>query len=251
MILADIVAGIPDLSSWNYADKITFFCWHMHTHKDVDHFSARDIRNCFDELNLQPPSSVQPFLTAMLHRKPPRLLRSRNGYALERRVRQEFDAKYGQRESSIAVDRMLSDLPNKVTGIDERVFLQEAITCFRHKAFRATIVMAWNLAYDHFLRWIFNDPVRLSAFNVKIAPCFPRAEVTSIRSFDDFARLREDQVLTVANSAKVIDPNLYREMKEKLTKRNTFAHPSKLVASQVTAEACLTDLVQSVILQLP
>jgi hypothetical protein len=42
----------------------------------------------------------------------------------------------------------------KISDEAERLFLTEAISCLRAKAFRATIVMTWNLAYDHLLNWI-------------------------------------------------------------------------------------------------
>ena len=53
----------------------------------------------------------------------------------------------------------------------ERLFLSEAIKCYNVKAFRAAIIMAWNLAYDRLLHWIIADQQRLVAFNSRIVTC--------------------------------------------------------------------------------
>ena len=73
---------------------------------------------------------------------------------------------FGLRTPTIAVDAMLQNLPGRISDEAERLFLSEAIVCFRNKAFRATIVMTWNLAYDHLLTWIVGN--HLAAFNAAI-----------------------------------------------------------------------------------
>ncbi len=186
----------------------------------------------------------------MTRSKPKQLLKTAKGYALERRLKEAFDTAFGQREATIVVDKMLSELPSKVPGIEERAFLNETLTCFRHQAFRAAIVMAWNLAYDHFLHWVFDDPTRLAAFNARLPITFANAEVKVINGIDDFSHLREDQVLTVAKKASLLGTSLHKVMKEKLDRRNAVAHPSGIVVAQVTAEDCIKDLVENVVLKL-
>jgi hypothetical protein len=48
----------------------------------------------------------------------------------------------------------LLELPAKIPDLAERSFLDEGLRCLRCKAFRASIVMTWNLAYDHLCRYI-------------------------------------------------------------------------------------------------
>jgi hypothetical protein len=79
------------------------------------------------------------------------LLHDKEGYRLEHATRLKLDAKYGRHETTIAVSNLLKELPGKISGQAEKLFLSEAITCYHHRAFRAAIVMAWNLAYDHLL----------------------------------------------------------------------------------------------------
>jgi hypothetical protein len=85
----------------------------------------------------------------MLSRKPKEVLRDPRGYLLETRIREPLEARFGQRAATTQVDKLLAELPTRIPNLVERDFLKEALICFRHKAFRAAIVMTWNLAYDH------------------------------------------------------------------------------------------------------
>jgi hypothetical protein len=100
--------------------------------------------------------------------RPKIVLPSGSGFKLEVKIREGFDKKYGQHETTIAVSQLLKDLTGKISDEAERLFLSESIKCYNVKAFRAAIVMAWNLAYDHLLHWVLADPQRLADFNSKI-----------------------------------------------------------------------------------
>ncbi|MHC5733181.1 MAG: hypothetical protein ACYTXY_55975, partial [Nostoc sp.] len=86
-------------------------------------------------------------------RKPKEVVQDKRGYYLVRQVREKLDQEYGQRQTSIQVDQLLTELPDKVSDVAEQVFLQEAIACFRCGAFRAAIVMSWNLAFDQLCKY--------------------------------------------------------------------------------------------------
>jgi hypothetical protein len=250
MKLAESVASISGFTSWNHANKIKYFAWFHYTQSGKSYFTASDIKKCYDELHMAPPANPGSFLSAMESRKPKEALKVAKGYKLEQRVREAFDQKYGEREATVTVQKMLAELPAKIPGIEEREFLSEAITCFKHKAFRAAIVMAWNLAYDHFLRWVMNDSARLAKFNAQLPKSYPKANVGVIGNLDDFSHLKEDQVLTVAKNGGVLANSLHKVMKEKLDRRNAVAHPSNIVVAPVTAEDCITDLVENVVRRL-
>jgi hypothetical protein len=250
MQLVEAVGMIPGFAAWNHAERVKYFAWFLHTYKGKEYFTAGDIEKCFDELSIHGPTSIGSFLSAMEKRRPKEALKAAKGYKLEKRVREALDTKYGQREITVAVQNMLAELPSKVPGINERVFLDEALTCFKFGAFRAAIVMTWNLAYDHFMRWLLSDGARLRSFNAQLPISYPKAGVLAITSLDDFSFLKEDQVLTVAKNAKLISVTLHKVMKEKLDRRNTAAHPSDVVVHQVTAEDCIKDLVENVVLML-
>lgn len=252
MKLEDLVNGIANFSEWKDSDKIRFFAWFIHSKKGRDRFSTADLRACYDELSLQKPSDVNPYLSKMLNRKPREVLRDKRGYALEKRVKDPLETRYGQRTATITVDKLLLDLPNQVPDLAERTFLDETIKCFRATAFRATIVMAWNLTYHHLCDYILRN--HLAAFNAQWPLNYPKhhkdARISAVTTHDDFAELKESQVIIICRSANIITNDVKKVLEEKLGKRNSAAHPSSLIISPHTAEECIIDLITNVVLKL-
>src|SRR5205823_5301496 len=112
------------------------------------------------------------------------------GYKLEGAVRRSLDGKYGVHQSILAVSKLLADLPAEVPDTAERAFLSEAINCYRVSAYRAAIVMTWNLAFDHLLNWIMLDTARIAAFNAAILKRSSKSKVV-IAKRQDFDDLKE------------------------------------------------------------
>jgi hypothetical protein len=248
--LEEFVSGISGFPSWKDADKIRFFCWFIHSKQGRERFSPADIRKCYDVLSLQKPTDVNPYLAQMLTRKPKEVLRDSRGYALEKRLKDSFEAKYGQREATAKADKLLLELSAKIPDLAERSFLNEAVICFRYKAFRAAIVMTWNLGYDHLCGYILNEAGRLSDFNAQLPRSFQRARIAVVNKRDDFGELKESEVLQVCRSANIITSDVFKILKEKLDKRNTAAHPSIVVIAPHTAEEYIIDLITNVVLKL-
>ena len=116
---------------------------------------------------------------------------------------------------------------------------------------RAAIVMVWNLAYDHMMRWVLADPQRLTEFNAGIAKRNSKKAALVIATRDDFEQLTEGETVDVLGGVTGVSDNLKKMLKEKLGRRNTFAHlcPRRtmiIVRSQV--DDMITDLVNNVVL---
>ena len=249
MELADLARVIPNFIGLSNTEKVKAFAWHIHTHRKMDRFGQAEIRACYDKLHYAKPENVSKYLSQLQDKKPPVLLKDKRGYRLEGRVRETYDAKYGTRPLTIVVDTLLADLPGKVPGEAERLFLAEAIACFRIKAFRAAIVMTWNVAYDHFAEWIIRN--HLAAFNARIAVNYPRKAGVVIKAKEDFSdHLKESEVIEISKSAGFLHDNIKKIMVDKLTKRNMAAHPSLVEITQYQAEDVISDLVNNVILNL-
>jgi hypothetical protein len=250
MDLEELVNSISGFLNWTDADKIRLFAWFVYSKRGQDRFSAADIRGCYEKLSLQQPSDVNPYLAQMLNRRPREVLRDNRGYVLEKRLRDQLERKYGQRIATIQADKLLIELPNQLPELAERAFLDEAIRCFRCKAFRAAIIMAWNLAYDHLCWYVLNSSSRLADFNSQIPRSFPKARVSAVSNRDDLGELKEFEVLQVCRSANIITNDLLKILKEKLDKRNTAAHPSTVDIAPHTAEEYIIDLIPNVVLKL-
>jgi hypothetical protein len=110
--------------------------------------------------------------------------------------------------------------------------------------------MTWNLAFDHLLRWILKDAARLAAFNSAIPKKYPKRTGIAIVTQDHFEEFKEFEVLELCNYASLMSGNIIKILKEKLTKRNTAAHPSPVIVVQSQADDVVTDLVNNVVLVL-
>src|SRR5262249_26125430 len=153
-------------------------------------------------------------LQQMADKKPPDLLKDSRGFRLEGRVKEHLDAKYSTRPETVAVAAALQSLPGTISDAAERLFLTEALNCFRAKAFRATVVMTWNLAYDHLLNWVLAN--HLLAFNTAIPARFPKKGAFTVTKRDDFEELKEFEVIEICGTAGVISGSMKKILNEKL-----------------------------------
>jgi len=252
MDLREFVAIVPGFSKLSQPDQVLHFGWYIHVHREHARFSQASIRACYEELSMDQPN-LSLLFTRLLSRKPKIMLQDGAGCYLEHRTRQALDAKYGQHETTIAISKMLKELPGKISDEAERLFLSEAITCYHNKAFRAASIMAWNLAYDHLLHWILKDSARLAGFNSHIAGRIgpKRAAGLNIAKREDFEEMKESEVLDICASANLfVSVNTKKILDIQLTKRNLAAHPSLLVIEGPQADDTISSLVNNVVLVL-
>ena len=249
MTLEEFAQLVPGLSGMSHVEKIKHFGWFLQTQENRQRFTAADVRRCYDQLNWAPTANVSSQLQQMADKRPPDLLKNAQGFCIEGRVKELLDGKYALRTPTIAVDAMLQSLPGKISDDAERLFLSEAIVCFRNRAFRATIVMTWNLAYDHVLTWIVAK--HLAAFNAAIPRKYPKRAGGAMVKKEDFCdEFKEHEVIEVCGTASIITANVKKILNEKLTKRNMAAHPSLVEITQYQAEEVISDLVNNIILKL-
>jgi hypothetical protein len=248
MELADLVTQIEGFDQAAPRDKIQLFAWFLHTHRNKEVFISADIRACFSSLHLADPN-VPKYLARMLEYG--EIIKVRDGFKLERTVRIALDGKLGMHQTVIQVSKLLADLPGKVPDIAEKNFLAEAIKCYRVEAYRACVIMTWNLAYSHLVHWILRDVGRLTQFNSSIAVRYPKKSAMRITNYDDLQEhLKESEVIEICNTASLLNGNIIRILKEKLGRRNAAAHPSSVVIVQSQADDVVTDLVNNLVLSL-
>jgi len=231
-----------------HPDKIKLLGWYLHRHKAMAHFWGKDIGASYDALHLARPSDFGGYLTNLV--KARQLLKSVSGYRLENRVREELESKYGCRANTVVVTELLRSLPTRVPNLAERAYLDETLKCFTAGAFRASVVMCWNLGFDHLCEFVLADAARLAVFSAQLPKSFPKADISSVSKRDDFTELKESQVLQVCKSSNIISGSLHKVLKEKLDRRNIAAHPSSVITSPPTAEEFIKDLIENVVLKL-
>jgi hypothetical protein len=230
-------------------DQLLLIAWFVETRRQRPCFDATQMRQCFKEVGLDAPDMIV-YLPRLAAKKPPQLIKERGGYRLSGAMRRELDKKYAENPTVIAISQILSALPAKIPDLAERAFLSEALNCYRVKAYRAAIIMAWNLAYDHIVRWIFADIGRLQSLNSGIAARYPKKGLV-IAKVDDLDDLKESELIEACRSCGLINKNTVAILRDKLTRRNTVAHPSRITITQHQADDAISDLVLNVILVLP
>lgn len=250
MELIDLVNQVSGFDAAAPGEKIRLFAWFLHTHRDMASFKTTDIRACYEKLHLPVPN-ISMYLTRMTEASTAKALKKGDNYNLTRAARTDLDAKYGIHQSIIQVSKLLSDLPDKIPNVDQRTFLTEALKCYKVEAYRACIIMTWNLAYAHLLDWILSDQSRLDRFNAAISKRYQKMTTLKITKYDEFLdELKESQVIEICNSASLFNSNIFKILKDKLDRRNIAAHPSSVVVVQSQADDVVTDLVNNVVLAL-
>ncbi len=252
MELKEFAASVKGFSSLPHPDRVLHFAWYLHKHKGKERFDQPSIRACYNELHMDEPNLSETF-KRLVAKRPKLVIPDGGGLRLEHNVRQKLDAKYGQHETTIAISKMLADLPGKISDQAEKLFLSEAIKCYHNKAFRAAIIMAWNLAYDHLLNWILADPGRTSKFQASIAVRIgpKKAAAITIVKREDFEELKESEVLDICSNARLFpSQNTKKILDIQLTKRNLAAHPSLIVIDAPQADDTISSLVNNVVLVL-
>jgi hypothetical protein len=240
---------VPNLGSMQHSEKILHFGWYLHTHRGKEFFDQAAVRGCYKDLSMQEPNFSEQF-ARLVDKRPKVLMKEVSGYRLEHGTRQKLDGKYGDHETTIAISQMMKDLIGKVSDESEKLFLSEAMKCYHIKAFRAAIVMAWNLAYDHLLKWISADATRLADFNARIAARVgaKRAGIVIVKR-EDFEDLKEQKVLDICGKAALFaSDNTKKILDMQLTKRNLAAHPSLVTIEAPQADDAISSLVNNVVL---
>ena len=76
-----------------------------------------------------------------------------------------------------------------------------------------------------------------------------KAHVQIVRR-EDFEELKEDETVDIVGGLPDITANMKRILKEKLGRRNTYAHPSTMTIARPQVDDMITELVNNVVLKL-
>ena len=250
--LEQLVESIENFNHWGHGKKLKLFAWFIHSKKGEERFDPAALRDCYDEIGIEKPSNVNPYIAALEKKKPKDVLRDSRGLYLPKHVKDDFEQRYGQRESTVQITKLLTELPQRVPDLAQRTFLDEALTCLYHDAFRAAMVMAWNLAYHHLCDFVLKN--KLAEFNQRWPLNFPGQHKNAkkqIAKMEDFAdELKESEAIAICASARIVTGDMQKVLNVGLQKRNIAAHPSSATITRLQAEAHIEDLVLNFVLKL-
>jgi hypothetical protein len=219
--------------------------WFMVTHENHEEFTSTDIMNRLKEVGI--PYREIPTVALRLSDLPGERLLSRSEgsttfYRLSFNSRRLLDTTYAdcvETPSAIVTASIIADLPKQYPSLKGCPYWDELSLCHGVKAYRATVIMAWNLIYNRLCDHIVTNDQRREAFNL--------AAQKTILKRDDFAEYREADVIAWARKAKVIDPNSCTILAERLKKRNIFAHASGKIPIPQDVDTFIEDLMRNVL----
>lgn len=69
MNLQELIQNVPGFHGWGHSEKIKLFGWYLHTSKNQERFNQENLRACYDELHLEKPTGVSPYLKSLTDKK--------------------------------------------------------------------------------------------------------------------------------------------------------------------------------------
>jgi hypothetical protein len=244
-------SSIKDFFSLKSTVQLECFVYFLTIEKQLGTTQATAIRNCFLIADITPYSNISQYLNQNAKgtsKQPPKFLRIKNGYQLHRQLKNSIEALIDKKPLKTQVNKDLRQLLTFIDNPNENEFLKEAIDCYEISAYRASIVMVWNLTIDHLFNFILKH--KITDFNAVLAlNTDKRIKITSISVKDDFNEIPENKFIEFCRSSKIVSNDIRKILDTKLGIRNTYAHPSNLVVNESKAIEFIEDLINNVILK--
>lgn len=240
--------SIENSASQNQASLVELFVYFLTVELGQEVASPKQIAECFSACDLVVPGNVAARLSEGLKGKPPKYLKAKGGYKLQRHMREALSRKLGAEQAIVQTSATLRGLEHKLPEGTDKDFLKEAIDCFETGANRATIVMVWILTVDHLFAYILAH--KLNAFNDALANINDKSvRVKVIAQRDDFTDLKESRFIEICRTAKIIGNDVRKILDQKLDTRNSSAHPSGVIINKSKVIDFVEDLVENVVLK--
>lgn len=124
----------------------------------------------------------------------------------------------------------------------------ETVLCLECRAYRAAMVMGWNLVFDILRQWIYDDEEnRRPAFNNVLTSKqkTKNQKYQAVSDYEDFWHqgISENSVIQWACEAKLLGNKVKRLLEVKLDLRNDYAHPNFKNPTVYQANAYIEELV--------
>lgn len=116
----------------------------------------------------------------------------------------------------------------KIANQDSQRFIEEAVSCFEVRQYRAAVVLSWvgaiAVLYDHVVA---HD---LAGFNAEAVSRSANSKHpwSPAKSADDLARMKESEFLIVLEKRSIIGASVRKQLEKCLDLRNGCGHPNSL-----------------------
>jgi hypothetical protein len=225
---------------------VELFVYFLTVESGQDAATPKQIADCFSTCDLLVPGNISARLSEGLKGKPPKYIKTKAGYKLQRHMREALSKKLGAKTVTAQTSATLRNLEHKIPSGVDKEFLKEVIDCFEVGANRAAITMAWILAMDHLFAYIFAH--KLTEFNCALAKD-KGVKISAVSQRDDFTELKESKFIELCRAAGIISNDVRKILDQKLGTRNSCAHPSGVTINKSKAIDFIEDLVDNVVLK--
>ena len=142
----------------------------------------------------------------------------------------------------ISLAKSLRNEAEKLTSLETKAFVLEAVECFERKLYRAAVVLSWQgalgLLYDNVIK------THLNTFNAEAKR--RNSKWKSAVTRDDLALMKESDFLDVSEAISMIGKSVKKELKNALDFRNGCGHPNSLKISENMVSAHIENLILNV-----
>lgn len=247
MDLETFISEIPDVSHKKSAELIDYFVYYLTIICSESFATASQVEKCFEETRLSKYSNISSYLIRHSKRgENCKFIKTKNGYQLLRTHQVEMQKTLHSGPAKLETSHLLRGLSSKLTDNYEKEFLQEVVDCYEIGARRASITMMWILTINHLFIYVLKH--KSSEFNLILASnTDKRVKVTNVANIDDFSDIPEGKFIEFLRGGKIISNDVRKILDTKLGIRNTSAHPSAVMISDVKATDFIIDLIDNVI----
>jgi len=143
------------------------------------------------------------------------------------------------REVSQSLYTSLEQIPD----LDERGYIQEALTCLdsRLKAYRASILMGWAGAIYHLRKQV--ERAGFDKF-CQVVVGLSLGKVKKVNTIDDLEYYQEKDFLLVIEKMGIIDKAIRTQLETCLDLRNACGHPTQVSPQIHTVKAFFENIIQ-------
>jgi hypothetical protein len=240
---------IPELEQQQASTLIDYFAYYLEIFEGQISITSSKISTCFDYAKIRKYSNIPTYLklnSKSTTKKKGKFIAVKDGYQVERSFQLSLQKLLNTGPSKVETSYLLRSLLSKINNNTEKIFLQEAINCYEIGARRASIVMVWLLTISHLYDFILSS--KLNDFNNVLSKnTDKRIKITQVHSIDDFSEIPENKFIEFLRSANIISNDVRKILDVKLGIRNSTAHPSSIIISEVKATEFIQDLVDNVV----
>ena len=245
------IAQIPNLNEQQASALIDYFAYFLTVIVEEGASTPSGIDYCFELARIQKYSNTSAYLsknTKRARNTTPKYIKVGGGYQLERSFELGLQKTLHTGPQRLETSHLLRGLLPKFIDQHKRTFLQESIDCYEIGARRGAIALTWSLTVHHLFEYVLSN--KLNEFNAVLAKnTGKRIKIVQVAIVDDFAEIPENKFIELLRSAQIISNDVRKILDTKLGIRNSAAHPSAVMISEVKATDFIIDLVENVVLK--